>query len=428
VTFASIFTGGGGADIGLLRAGLEPIWFAEIDVHASAVLAYHHPRIQNFGDVTKIDETALPIPDVFWMSPPCQDLSVAGKRKGLDGKRSGLFYDGIRIAKHLVRNGTRYVCMEQVPGLFSSNGGEDFRSVLSEFLQLGPVDIGWRVLDSQYAGVAQRRERAFFVLDFGGKSVAEILSFPEGMSGHPKPRREKGSRIAASLTSGSAGSSNQAGRRSEGDFNIIPEVAAGGRCDGDMALEVTGSHAACCHAFPIQDSRVIEKAQGGVGIGCESSPMYTLDQTGAQAVAFTIREDATAPNGGNFHAKETDVALAINALQPGEQSHHAQVFIVDEAVQVQWASGGGQIENDTAQALHSNAEHSYQFVRQGFQIRRLTPRECERLQGWPDDWTRYGNFNGVVKEISDTQRYKIIGNGVTATISEMLGRKIQECQ
>lgn len=414
--------------MGFVRAGFAPLWFIENDPHASAVLDYHFPYVRNYGDITKVNESELAAPDVFWMSPPCQDLSVAGKRKGLVGERSGLFYDGIRIAKHLVRNGTRYVCMEQVPGLFSANGGEDFRRVLSELWELGPIDFGWRVLDSQYAHVAQRRERAFFVLDFGGKGVAEILSFPDGMSGHPAPRREKGSRVAATLASGSAGSSNQPGRRCEDDFNIIPEVSrclsAQPQLRHDHTLdtlipEVSRCLRASCGdsdpdidtyipvAFPIQDSREIEKGQNGTGIGTDLSPAYTLDQTGSQAVALVV------------NARQ-DPIVSEDVSQPIDTDGSSQ------AVQVQWASGGGQVENDTAQALRSNAEHSYQFIRQGFQIRRLTPRECERLQGWPDDWTRYGSYNGVVKEISGTQRYKMIGNGVTSTISEMLARKILE--
>lgn len=483
VTFGSLFTGAGGADIGLEQAGLTPLFHAEIDAHASNVLRYHHPDVPNFGDITQLDPAQLPNVDVLWMSPPCQDLSVAGRRKGLEGERSGLFYDAVRIARDLVRRGTRFVLMEQVPGLFSSHGGEDFRRVLLEFLELRPSDIGWRVLDTQWFDPPQRRERIFFVLDFGGKCAEPVLSLAESMCGYPAPRREAGQGAARSVARSLR--ARGTGSNAEDLDTYIPDVAGtfqannggGGRgsnvddaASGYMIPDVRATlagHGGGANEparfgaiIPFDTTQITSKDNRSTPkAGDPMHPIQASAHAPTIAQAFTVREDATAANGGNFHAKETDVALTIGAQQPGEQLHHAQLFIAEAlsfgwnkspsqtmrvdndttdalqasstsnpaVVQVQWASGGGKLENDTAQALRSGAEANYQFLRGNFGVRRLTPRECERCQGWPDDRTRWGRKeDGTVYEVSDTQRYKMIGNGVSSPISKWIAQNLLE--
>lgn len=223
MTYASLFSGAEGAGKGLEAAGFRCLWQCEINPQASDVLRYRYPGIVNYGNVTKLDADHVPVPDVLWMSPPCQDLSVAGARKGLEGERSGLFYDAVRIAGRLAERGTQFVCMEQVPGLFSSNDGEDFRSVLQSFLDIGARDICWTVLDGQWFGVPQRRKRAFFVVDFAGERAEEILFEPDSLRGNPPPSREAGQDFAsvAGTLSANRGSSRNA---NELDF-LIPVVS-----------------------------------------------------------------------------------------------------------------------------------------------------------------------------------------------------------
>jgi DNA (cytosine-5)-methyltransferase 1 len=362
--------------------------------------------------------------------------------------------------------------MEQVPGLFSSNGPEDFRRVLLEFLALRPDSIGWRVFDTQWFGPPQRRERIFFVLDFGGFCASEILSLAQSVCGDSPPRREKGQGTPTGVANCLGASSGD----TDPDIDTyIPEVA--GTFQANNGGGGRGSNVDdAAHGYMIPDVCATLNLPGG-----GADDMNRLGAVIPVQQAFTVREDATAPNGGNLHAKEPDVALTIGAMQPGEQSHHAQVFVaeavadpictkeggtythegstfrtrnvvlsfpermsfggpVDEDVagtleainpkavtKVQWASGGGKIENDTAQALRSNAETNYQFLHGGFGVRRLTPRECERCQGWPDDWTRWGiDKKGNQVEISDTQRYKVIGNGVSSPVSRWLGKNLLE--
>lgn len=333
MTYASLFTGAGGADIGLHRAGFTPLWFAEIDKFASSVLARHFPTIPNHGDITKLEPAKLEAPFLLWMSPPCQDLSVAGKRKGLSGERSGLFFNAIRIAENLVRRGTRIIAMEQVPGLLTSHGGDDFRAVLSAFLEIGARDVAWAVLDAQWFGVAQRRERMFFVADFGGTSASEILALADGLCGNPPPSRGEREGVAARV------------ERTFGN-NCIPEIAP--------ALTSTSHHAPRPGAMSV--------------VPCVG---YTVPD-----VASTLGT----PQGGANDLARLDAVIPIK---------------------------------DCASNMHGVV----------FQcVRRLTPREHERLQGWPDDWA----CSGVHGEISDTQRYKMIGNGVAATVSEWIGRQVKK--
>lgn len=355
MTFATIFSGVEGAGMGLEQAGMDQLWACERDKYCRGVLAYNYPRLKVYEDVTRLDANAVEVPDVLWMSPPCQDLSVAGKRKGLAGERSGLFYVATRIADALVRRGTRYVVMEQVPGLLSSHSGEDFRSVLQSFLELGAVDIGWRVLDSQWFGVPQRRKRMYFVLDFGGKRAGEILALAQGLRGDAAPKREKGE-VAGTFAASGAGGNRPAGQANEGDFVIVQPLVYPEVMPTFMACGAGGAYTAgrpgeegyvLVHA--LQDTSGREKHQNGLGIGGNLS--YTMDATGLQGVAI---------------------------LNPPK-----------------------------------------------YRVRRMTPLEYERGQGFPDYWTRYMiDAKGQTIEVSDAQRYKMCGNAVTTPVAKWIGQRI----
>jgi len=191
VTLGSLFDGVGGWQLAAQRAGIKPLWSSEIERFPRAVTAAHFPDTVQLGDITQIDGAAIPPVDIVTMGSPCQDLSIAGKRKGLDGERSGLFLRAVDIVRGM-RMSTgggdrypRYVVWENVPGAFSSNKGADFRSVLealteaeipmpennkwadSGMVECDKCEIAWRILDAQYWGVAQRRRRIFLVADFG---------------------------------------------------------------------------------------------------------------------------------------------------------------------------------------------------------------------------------------------------------------------
>lgn len=211
LTLGSLFDGSGGFPLGGLLCGIEPLWASEIEPFPLRVTTKRLPFMKHYGDVSCLDGSKIEPVDIITFGSPCQDMSVAGKRDGLDGERSSLFYDAVRIVKEMrcATDGKypRYIVWENVPGAFSSNKGEDFRCVLEsichikdetfsvpkadKWRQAGNIvgddfSIAWRVLDAQYWGVPQRRKRIFLVADFADRSAGEILFKSEGLSGYSK--------------------------------------------------------------------------------------------------------------------------------------------------------------------------------------------------------------------------------------------------
>jgi DNA (cytosine-5)-methyltransferase 1 len=188
-TFGSLFAGVGGFDLGLEAAGWECAWQVEWDKECQQVLARHWPDVPRWGDVRDVIGSELPRVDLITFGSPCQDLSVAGKRAGFDGARSGLFYEAIRIIKEL-RDDTngrypRLAVWENVVGAISSNHGRDFAAALDSLAEIGAVDIAWRVLDARWFGVPQRRRRIFVVADFGGEHASALLAEPASVRRNP---------------------------------------------------------------------------------------------------------------------------------------------------------------------------------------------------------------------------------------------------
>ena len=215
LTLGSLFDGSGGFPLAGLMCGIEPLWASEIEPFPIRVTTKRLVFMKHYGDISRLDVGKMEPVDIITFGSPCQDMSVAGKRNGLDGERSSLFYEAVRVVKEM-RNATdgrkpRYIVWENVPGAFSSNTGEDFRCVLEsiarikgetvsvpkadKWKQAGNIvaddfSIAWRVLDAQYWGVPQRRKRIFLVADFAGRSAGEILFKPKGMPGYtPKSFR-----------------------------------------------------------------------------------------------------------------------------------------------------------------------------------------------------------------------------------------------
>lgn len=240
LTLGSLFDGIGGWQIAAVKNGVKPIWSSEIEPFPLAVTKLWFPDTVQLGDITKIDGAKIQPVDIICMGSPCQDLSIAGKREGLDGERSGLFRDAIRIVRSM-RNATggihpRFVIWENVPGAFSSNGGMDFRAVLEEYTETGiPMpksgrwataglvrsrrcDVAWRCLDAQYWGVPQRRNRIFLVVDFAetGRCAAEILFKSEGVCGNPTSGEGTRQGFTGTAKEGVAGTGDSGGMETQG--------------------------------------------------------------------------------------------------------------------------------------------------------------------------------------------------------------------
>lgn len=211
LTLGSLFDGSGGFPLGGLLSGITPVWASEIEPFPIRVTTKRLPQMKHYGDVSKLNGTELPPVDIITFGSPCQDMSVAGKRAGLSGSRSNLFYEAVRIVKEMrcKTNGEypRFVVWENVPGAFSSNKGADFKAVLKEICKIkddtlsvsqpesgkwtnaGEIvgdafSVAWRVFDAQYWGVPQRRKRVYLVADFAGECAGEILFEQKSLSGN----------------------------------------------------------------------------------------------------------------------------------------------------------------------------------------------------------------------------------------------------
>ena len=174
----TLFSGCDCVGVGFMAAGFKVIWHCEWDARPSAVLRYRFPGVHNYGDIAQFPHGSVELPDVVWMSPPCQDLSQIGGKKGLDGEKSKYFFDAVRVIRGLRDRGwDGILLMEQVPAILNASDGEHapMRRILLELLELGPLDLAWRVFNARYCGVPQSRRRVFIALDFGGFRAHKIL-------------------------------------------------------------------------------------------------------------------------------------------------------------------------------------------------------------------------------------------------------------
>lgn len=375
MTLGSLFDGIGGWQLAAVRAGIQPLWSSEINKFCCTVTHRHFPNTIQLGDINLINDA--PKVDIITASSPCQDLSIAGKQGGIHCARSGLFFKAVELVRRLK---PRFFVWENVAGALSSNKGSDFHAVLQEILQepvplpryfsnAGLVDgrhcqIAWRVLDAQFHGVAQRRRRIFLVADFTGRRAAEILFERKSLQKDFETCRFKG-RDTASTTSRRPNCSI--------GFNAWSSVPCAGyelapTQRTNNAIGVTYSLFDMTHADEVLRPVHSDKAN------CLNSRMGTGGNQ-IQLVAFGIGRDAF-NQGANAKFKPT----------------------IEPDLQPPLTARG-------AAAVATNI------------IRRLTPVECERLQGLPDNFSAGG---------SDTQRYKALGNGLAQPCADFILRRIKE--
>jgi DNA (cytosine-5)-methyltransferase 1 len=537
LTFGSLFAGVGGFDMGFEQAGWDCKFQVEWDKNCQQILNKHWPDVPKWGDVSDVNGAEIPPVDCIIFGSPCQDLSVAGKRAGLEGERSGLFHEAVRIIKEMrdATNGTfpRWTVWENVAGALSSNNGRDFGTVINEMAKAGACLQEYALLDAQHFGIPQRRRRVFLVSCFDSatsdRCPSPLLPVTESLRGDTKKSKPKGQSITSQAADSVRGDGGILGSEIVGSLNtsdakmISTQYVNENKCvvepyvksrraqtstddetwvhgevnptlnsfdvgdtrattaivepvlfensyrDGarianhgvtqtlsakmgtgggntpmiavptysfdtqfgsnanvteNVSPTLKASQQSPSIAYPIQDGRDMEKHQNGFGVASDGEPSYTLDQTGAQAVAYSVREDAKA---NTFSATELDHANALSALRPSPQSHHAQMFITE---QVSFYDGYNQKLDDSG--IHRSlriGRDSSDFIAQPAEptmaVRRLTPLECERLMGWPDDHTRY-KADGV--EQADTHRYKQCGNGVATPVARWVASHIAKVE
>ena len=542
LTLASLFDGSGGFPLGGILAGITPLWASEIEPFAVRITTKRLPQMKHYGDVSSLNGAELPPVNIITFGSPCQDMSIAGKRSGLDGSRSSLFYEAVRIIKEMrcATDGRypRFAVWENVPGAFSSNKGEDFRAVLESLCRIkdetvsvprsekwtnaGEIladgfSLAWRVLDAQYWGVPQRRKRIYLVADFDSECAGKILFESEGLSGYSAEGFKAWQRTAAATESGSGTTgavclNDQGGNRMDVTEEVtctlraeahhppcVMESAAGfctehsakargiGYEDETSPTLRAGTVPAAVYENHSQDTRYSElhgiapTVSSTYGTGGNNQP-FVVEDTRCFDVRFTSdgtknarhncyetdtsrtidtggnspdsnqggvavvavqgsmigRADKNGPQGSGINE---DVSFTLNATD-----RHAVAFSQDSYTKYSendkcgaLRATGGMYGGGSETLVYSTSKNSYHteaeenlantLVASDYKdpptvnspeyiVRRLTPTECARLQGFPDWWCADLGTDEPTdeelrfwKEVFETHR-KIIGSAV----------------
>ena len=358
----SLFDGSGGFPLAAIFCGIKPIWSSEVEPFPIRVTQKNLPQVKHLGDIKDIDGSEIEPVDIITFGSPCQDLSIAGKRAGLEGEKSNLFYEAIRVIKEMrcKTNGKypRYLLWENVPGAFSSNKGEDFRCVLEEITRIkdskvklsrpskwqsaGEIlgdnfSIAWRVLDAKYFGVPQRRRRIFIVADLDGGSSREILFEQKSLSGNTSEGCEKGKRNTRAIKDG---------------FNKTICLNDQGGQRMDISEELSGTLRA---------------------------------KAGNPPLVYDIRQTSENTKNERHNIYECDVSRTIDTSGNTPTRNQGGVAIVDDTYSMSKNSYFTKADENISSPLLATDYKDPPIANQKL-VRRLTPKECGRLQGFPDYW------------------------------------------
>jgi DNA (cytosine-5)-methyltransferase 1 len=353
--------------------GWEPAFFSEIEKFPRAVLQHHYPAVPLHGDFTTIGADEYGSIDLLVGGTPCQSFSIAGLRKGMDDDRGNLALEFLRLAQ---RKRPTWVVWENVPGVLSSNGGRDFGAFLGGLGELG-YGYGYRTLDAQYFGVPQRRRRVFVVGYLGDwRPAAAVLFERHCLQGHSAPSRETGQTAptipARSTAGGGLGT----------DFD----------CDGGLIK------------WPADVASTMN-AHFGSKMGLE---------------------DQHALGGASYFVPETMGTLTTRMMTSlGSRDVEDGAVIPTLAIRTANTSANGHGVSDVSNALRESQGGRHDGMLHRMAVRRLTPRECERLQGFPDDFTCIPWRGKDVQQCPDGPRYKALGNSMAVPVMAWLGERIQ---
>ena len=388
--YGSVCSGIEAASVAWSPLGWEPQFFSEIEAFPSAVLQHHHPDVPNYGDMTKFKDWPDHAIDLLVGGTPCQSFSVAGLRAGLADPRGNLMLTYLAIA---ARYRPRWLVWENVPGVLSSGDGRDFGTFLAGVAELG-YGFAYRVLDAQFCraygfsgAVPQRRRRVFVVGYLGDwRRAAAVLFDGTSLRGDPAPRREAGQGLAATISSRPTG-----GGGLGTDFELI-------RGTPIIAVSDTLTSNGDAHSG-FRDHK-----------GLVAEPIVMMERGRADGPNLEIRQDGTAnailtPNGGRGGLGVGAVAIQAGALRENPTS----------------GPDGISVQSDVAYTIEARAE--VQAVQQAWAVRRLTPTECARLQGFPDDYLSQVKYRG--KPPADGPMAKALGNSMACNVMRVLGQRIQ---
>ena len=474
--YGSVCSGMEAASVAWHPLGWTPAFFSEIEPFPCAILSTRFPHTPNHGSLTEykswpVERGAI---DLLVGGTPCQSFSVAGLRKGLDDPRGNLALVFLGLADKLK---PRWIVWENVPGVLSSAGGRDFGSFLGALVELG-YGFAYRVLDAQHFGVPQRRRRVFVVACLGDwRAPAEVLSLREGLRGYLEAGGKKRKGVAADAGSGVeanglqrtvgtlcadthpgaySGQDAYTGRLIPDQKPVVIDRAAfnqGQNAQYEPHIEETevmdslvarGPHAVG-QPIPFRKSkRAASTTDNETWVPADvTNTLNNFDLGDTRTThavvnaGFMIREDS---KNDTFHAKPVDVSLCVTALQPSPQSQHAQNFIVQScAVAPTVTSSGPPYSRTGNERVEAGAEPSTTTTTTlkasaGDQtphvaippmaVRRLTPVECERLQGFPDNWSRIPWKGKPETECPDGPRYKACGNSMAVPVMRWIGERI----
>lgn len=486
----SLFDGSGGFPLAGSHCGIRPVWASEIEPFPILVTTTRLPHMQHLGNICNIDGAQLEPVDVVTFGSPCQDLSVAGKRAGLAGERSGLFHQAVRVIREMreASHGLypRFAVWENVPGAFSSNKGADFHSVLQNLISVvdetaaanlpradkwqkaGAIvadqwSIAWRVLDAQFFGLPQRRKRIYLIADFASGRAGHILFEPTRLRGN----LAQGSNQGQAATSNPASSPQTASSRNGVACSFTLRMRAGKPGGGKGALiqtELSGTlgwgndqtlfqpllfdhHPQDARITGPRDVASTVTARYGTGGGNTPLVAYGFNALHAQRGNLTGR-----------YGYETEIAKTLDTCGITPACNQGGIAVVDTVISASKSDFFCRGSENIAGTLLATDAADPPIVTapqpSGYRVRRLTPLECCRLQGFPDDWTdnlaiteptqaqvdywwqvwvRWAKAGGLKKPktrtqvrkwlanpVTDRALYKLWGNGIALPCAEMV--------
>ena len=518
LTLGSLFDGSGGFPLGGLLAGVTPVWASEIEPFPIRVTTMRFPTMKHYGDISRMDGGKIEPVDIITFGSPCTDMSIAGKRAGLDGAQSSLFYQAIRIVKEMrcATNGRypRWICWENVVGAFSSNRGLDFKAVLEAVIGIiepgaeVPMpekdrwpyadiymgerwSVAYRTFDAQHWGVPQRRRRVYLVGDLAGQCAGQVLFESEGLSGYSAEGFRAWQRTARNSAAGlgAAGGiclNDQGGSCMDISFGVSGTLRA--QMDGHPPCIVEPSAAVyenhsqdTRYTGPLDTAPTVSSTYGTGGnnqpfvveadtpktlkirSGCEGGGKGALIQEDVSATlscnndqtlfvpkcysigaAYSAGMLSDNPHSGIY---EADSSRTIDQSGGNPSCNQGGIAVVEGPTYAMTPCTYTQIEREKAPTLNARDFKDPTFVNSGYSVRRLTPTECARLQGFPDFWcagldtpepteediafwtevwethrrvvggsTKAKSRNQIVKWLqhphSDAAEYKMWGNGV----------------
>ena len=430
MNYLSVCSGIEAASVAWKDLGWKAVAFSEIESFPSEVLKHHYKETPNLGDMNNYDQWKIDSIDLLVGGTPCQSFSVAGLRQGLKDPRGNLMLTYLAIAD---RFRPRWLVWENVPGVLSSNGGRDFGTFLGALVELG-YGFAYRVLDAQWFGVAQRRRRVFVIGYLGDASrAAKVLFERESVCRNPAPSREARKGVATNVADCLRSGGNGGAPSSRGEHLVATICRSSGQANAENLNEVS-STLSCLHESPI----VATAFEPGIAAREGNESRFTHEVTGTLRKAMGDNQTAVAYsqaiplNSMTMQGRPSDTTgrMGSGIGEEGDpcptiskQHHHAVALYENHSIDSRikgplevspscrsaFGTGGGNIP-----LVHSTA------------VRRLTPTECERLQGFPDGYTAIPWKKKTADQCPDGPRYKALGNSMAVPVMRWIGERIDK--